>query len=133
MRKLSLTLLTCLLFLSPNVVLSHTPDFIEYIKTYFGGETETVELNTLVNRKGFFYKKFSDVPFSGKTTGQEQGTLKNGKWDGSYVSYHNNGQLLQKGNFKNGKFDGVWVDYNENGTLLKSLTGTYKNGKKISN
>jgi hypothetical protein len=60
MRELSLTLLTCLLFLSPNVVLSETMD-------------------DLVLREGLFYKKFSDVPFSGKTTGLQQGTFKNVK------------------------------------------------------
>jgi antitoxin component YwqK of YwqJK toxin-antitoxin module len=89
MRDLSLPLLTCLILLSPNVVLSET-------------------MNDLVMRDGIAYKKFSDVPFSGKTTGQEQGT------------------------FKNGKLDGVWVSYFNDGTSMKDLSGTYKNGEKIS-
>jgi hypothetical protein len=57
MKKLSLTLLTCLLFLSPNVVLSET-------------------LDDLVYRDGNAYKKFSYVPFSGEITGQTKGTSK---------------------------------------------------------
>ena len=161
MKKLSLTLLTGLLFLSPNVVLSET-------------------MNDLVKRNGLYYKKFSNVPFSGVTTGQTQGTLKNGKWDGSYVSYYDNGQLMNEGNFKNGFEDGLWISYHENGkltskgnfweggqegawvwywdngqlnfkgnfgdsgregvwvaywkngTVWRESTGTYKNGKKIS-
>jgi hypothetical protein len=28
--------------------------------------------------------------------------------------------------------DGAWVDYNKDGTAVKRLTGTFKNGKKIS-
>jgi antitoxin component YwqK of YwqJK toxin-antitoxin module len=160
-KKLSLTLLTCLLFLSPNVVLSE-------------------DWKDLVERNGIFYKKFSDVPFSGKITGRQQGTYKNGKkegaWvfyygngqvlakgnfkngnkDGAEVSYHDSGELESKGNFKNGKYEGAWigyhkngqlevkgnfkvgekegawVDYNKDGTIIKRLTGNFKNGKKIS-
>jgi hypothetical protein len=42
------------------------------------GET----MNDLVEREGIFYKKFTDVPFTGKTTGDEQGSFRNGKEDG---------------------------------------------------
>ena len=88
--KLSLTLLTCLILFSPNVVLSET-------------------MSDLVRRDGLYYKKFSQVPFSGKTTGKSQGTI------------------------KNGIREGAWVDYNKAGTVNKKYTGTFKNGKKISN
>ena len=84
MRKLSLTLLTCLLILSPTVVMSET-------------------LNDLVVRDGLVYKKFSDVPFTGKTTGKTQGTFKNGKKDGPWVYYYDNGHLWYKVTFKDGK------------------------------
>jgi hypothetical protein len=66
MKKLSLTLLTCLLFLSPNVVLSETRD-------------------DLVKTDGFYYKKFSQFLFSGKFTGKSQITIKNGKEEGAWV------------------------------------------------
>ena len=72
MKKLSLTLLTGLILCSPNVVLSATMDDLEY-------------------RDGLYYMKFTEVPFSGKTTGQTQGTIKNGKEDASWVTYHPNG------------------------------------------
>jgi len=137
MRKLSLTLLTCLLFLLPNVVLSET-------------------MNSLEIREGFYYKKFSDVPFSGEITGLSKGTFKNGKIDGNWIGYydngqlnykttfnklkmegasvhyHKNGQLWSKGNFKYGEREGAWVDYNKDGTVVKRFTGIFKNGKKIS-
>ena len=115
----------------------------------------SLELKDLLERDGVYYKKFSDVPFTGKTTGQGQGSFKNGKRI-SWVSYHNNGQLYGKGNFKNSlkegtwvnyldngqlnskgiykndKKEGSWVQYHENGTVWKDYTGIFKDGVKIS-
>ena len=98
MRKLSLTLLTCLLLLSPNVVLSETID-------------------DLVERNGIHYKKFNEVPFSGEITGLSKGSIKNGKKEGAWVGYWSNGQLMEKGNYKNGKTDGDWVYNYEIGVM----------------
>jgi antitoxin component YwqK of YwqJK toxin-antitoxin module len=98
MKKLSLPLLTFLLFLSPNVVLSETMD-------------------DLVYSDGLYYNKFSQVPFSGVTTGKSQGTIKNGIREGAWITYHPNGQLKSKGNYKNGKTDGSWVYNYEIGVM----------------
>ena len=38
----------------------------------------SVTLGDLVEREGIYYEKFTDVPFSGKVTGSEQGSFKNG-------------------------------------------------------
>jgi antitoxin component YwqK of YwqJK toxin-antitoxin module len=86
----------------------------------------TLDIKELVERKGVYFKKFSEVPFTGKVTGKEQGIIKNGKKEGSWVTYHENGQLKEKGNFKNGRWYGPWVSYWKNGQLL--LEGTYENG-----
>ena len=67
-----------------------------------------------------------------------------GKENGPWVNYHDNGQLWEKGTYKDGKRDGPWVFYRENGgedltgaTSTKYYvhegSGTYKDGKKISN
>jgi len=61
MRYMALFLFS-VMFLSSNVVLS-----------------ETVKLDDLVKREGLHYKKFTDVPFTGKVTGERQGSFKNGK------------------------------------------------------
>jgi antitoxin component YwqK of YwqJK toxin-antitoxin module len=93
----------------------------------------------LVERDGLHYVKFTDVPFTGKTTGEVQGTFRNGKKHGLWVAYHDNGQLLVKGTFKNGKRDGPWVFYKKwgqkdiTGNNYHQGSGTYRNGKKISN
>ena len=85
-------------------------------------------MDDLVQREGTYYKKFSDVPFTGKTEGKEQGSFKNGLREGPWVGYWENGQLFYKGDYKNGKEEGPWVGYWENGQLF--YKGDYKNGKK---
>jgi antitoxin component YwqK of YwqJK toxin-antitoxin module len=86
------------------------------------GET----MKDLVEREGIHYKKFTEVPFTGKVTGKTQGSFKNGKKDGPWVQYHDNGQLMDKGTFKNGRWYGPWVSYWKNGQLL--LKSIYENG-----
>ena len=113
-------------------------------------------MSDLVVREGLYYKKFSQVPFTGKITGNKQGLIKNGKKEGAWVDYWENGQLEYNGNFKNGKRvgywiryyehgqlnfkgnymnnikEGSWIIYHKDGTVIKKLTGTYKDGWKIS-
>ena len=100
---------------------------------------EGVKFSDLVKREGLFYKKFTEEPFTGKTTGQEQSTFLRGKKHGLSVSYHENGQLSQKGTYKDDKREGPWVFYKKDGT--KDLdgkgkhhkgSGTYRKGKKVS-
>ena len=67
------------------------------------GET----MDDLVVTDGLHYKKFTDVPFTGKVTGKEQGS------------------------FRNGKRDGPWVLYNLDGTVDEKYTGTFKDGVKV--
>ena len=95
-----LTLLTCLLLLSPNVVLG-----------------EMVKFKVLVKRDGVYYKKFTDVPFSGKVTGERQVRFKDGRKEGAYIAYHENGQLRGKGNYKDDEQEGEWVYYKKDGTV----------------
>ena len=69
-------------------------------------------LKDLVKTDGLYYKKFSDVPFTGKITeGLTQGSFRNGKWDGPYIDYHYNGRIFAKGTYKDGMYDGLWVGF----------------------
>ena len=85
-------------------------------------------MGALVKTDGLYYKKFSDVPFTGKVTGNEQGSFKDGKEDGPWVYSQDNGQLVSKGTYKDGKRDGPWVTYWDNGQLRAK--GTYKDEKR---
>jgi antitoxin component YwqK of YwqJK toxin-antitoxin module len=42
--------------------------------------------------------------------------------------YYDNGQVEQEGFFKDGKLEGTWVSYNENGS--KKAVAEYTNGEK---
>ena len=61
-----------------------------------------------------------------------KGDYKNGKKEGSWETYWENGQLFSKGGYKNGKKEGYWESYSLYGSVWKELTGTYKNGVKVS-
>ena len=61
----------------------------------------------LVKRSGLFYEKFTATPFTGEVDeGQARGSIKNGKMEGYWHYYYENGQLASKGNFVNGKSNG---------------------------
>jgi len=89
----------------------------------------SAEMGDLVIREGIYYQKFTDVPFTGKVTGKEQGSFKNGNQEGAWVSYYESGELWHKGNLKNGGLEGAWVSYYKNGQL--SYKGNYKNHKRV--
>ena len=122
MKKL--TLILSLMF----SVMSSSPSYAEGLICKFTGWNCPVDFKDLVGRKGLYYKKFSDVPFTGKTTGKTQGTFKNGKKDGPFVDYWDNGQLESQGTYKNGKMDGPYVSYHDNGQFRAK--GTLKDGKR---
>ena len=120
---------------------------------------ETVKPTDLVDRNGIYYEKFNYKPYSGSVKGtdeygyivkgnykdgKEEGiwefyydngqiyskpTYKDGKLHGYYEEYLSNGQLERKLTYKNGKLDGVWEEYNENGKLNYKIT--YKNGERV--
>ena len=61
-------------------------------------------MDDLVERDGLYYKKFTDVPFTGEITDKTaQGTFRNGKKEGPWVYYLPDGQLREKGTYKDGK------------------------------
>ena len=89
-------------------------------------------MDDFVRREDIFYKKFTEVPFTGTVAGKVQGQIRNGKRYGPCVYYHDNGRLRSKEIFnKDGKADGPWVGYYEDGTVDEEDTGTYKDGVKV--
>ena len=50
------------------------------------GET----MDDLVITNGLYYKKYTEVPFTGKVTGKTQGSFRNGKKHGVWVEYDRN-------------------------------------------
>ena len=71
----------------------------------------SIQIDEVVKRNNTFYRKFSNIPFSGHIE-----------------SYHPNGQLKIIGDFSNGKKVGNWVEYYMSG--IKKSEGQFSNGKK---
>ena len=57
-----------------------------------------------------------------------KGLLRDGKPDGYWKNYYENGKLKSEGNRKDFKLDSLWKFYTEKGLLY--LIYTYKEGKK---
>ena len=75
-------------------------------------------MDDLVIREGIYYKKFTDVPFTGEVMGRRKGKFKNGKKDGLWIIYHTNGVVYLKGNFRNNRREGHWVGYHKKRTVI---------------
>ena len=85
-------------------------------------------IDDLLETDGLWYKKFTDVPFTGVVDeGLKRGAIKNGKREGPWVKYYENGRIWYKGAYKKGKQEGPWLGYHNNGQLWSE--GAYKNGK----
>jgi antitoxin component YwqK of YwqJK toxin-antitoxin module len=94
--------------------------------------SDTVAWYDLVERDGLYYEESSDIPFTGAVTGQRKGQIKNGRQEGAWIWYWSYGRLRQKGSYKDGKRDGPWVWYNPDGAKNEPLSGTYRDGVKVS-
>ena len=88
-----------------------------------------MDIDELELRNGLFYQKSSDKPFTGKVSGKEDGEIIEGKREGTWIFYYENGVLKFKGNYKQEKANGIWVHYSENGQLLSK--GNWKDDKLI--
>ena len=95
----------------------------------FPGWSESLNMDDLVKRNELYYKKFTNVPFTGEVSGIESGKFKNGIKDGEWLIYYKNGQLMWRSVYKDGKQDVLWEYFNEDGSLNK--TETWKDGKLV--
>ena len=123
-----ITSIILILFLS----LLSSPSWSESLVCKYTGFncSEIDDFGELVKLEGIFYKKFTETPFTGKVIGRlVQGSIKDGKKEGEWVYYYNNGQIQWKTNYKDGKEqDGLWEGYYYDGQLEKK--GNIKDGKE---
>ena len=93
--------------------------------TLLSSTSWSTSYDELVQRDGLYYKKFTDVPFTGNVTGKTHGYLNNGIKEGAWVFHWSNGTLKEKGNYENGRREGVWLSYSYTGGLFSK--GNYLN------
>ncbi len=94
--------------------------YIHFI-TYFSQLSKSIDYNDLVHRDGLYYDKFTDEPFTGYVSGNHyNGHLKDGKFEGEWLFFYDNGQLYWRCNYKDGKKVGRHYSYREDGKLEKT-------------
>ena len=96
--------------------------------------SETLTLEDLVLRNNLYYKKFTDVPFTGEIFGLENGRFKNGELEGFWKYHYKNGQLRNKGNYNKTRNKKVFTDRTirtTGPTLWNSLAEEMKHSKSI--
>ena len=93
---------------------------------------ERIKLHDLVQRNGLYYRKFTDVPFTGPATDENEfglwsdGSLENGLKEGPWTRYYDEGQLWEKFIYQGGLIQ-YHESWHENGQLME--TCEYKNDK----
>ena len=105
----------------------------------FSFSQEPVNLeNTLFERKGVYYTKDTNKPYSGKVFSiyddgkiKNEGTLKDGKMiSRTEWKWYENGQKWSELNYKVGKFDGSEMFWHKNGQKYRE--SKFEGGKLIS-
>ena len=94
----------------------------------------SIKMDEVVKRDNTFYKKFSNIPFSGHIesyhpNGQLKiiGEFSEGKKIGKWVEYYESGKLREENYWDKGTMVGEWIQYYESGQI--SNKQEYKNGK----
>ena len=100
------------------------------------GCSKLIDEPSLIEKNGVMYLPQSDKPYSGDVSKSDnfgktllKGTYKNGKKDGLWTWWYENGEKKNEGTFKDGKENGLHRWWYENGQ--KSKEGTYKDGKQV--
>ncbi len=116
--------------------------FLLILSLLIGCSQPRVKLNNLEDRLNNYIQygqliQIEGEPFSGIAFDEHENgdlhielSIKKGKPDGPYKSFHLYGQLAGKVTFKNGELDGPFEKYAADGRLLRK--GIYQNGEFIS-
>ena len=51
-------------------------------------------MDDLIWEKGIYYKKNTNIPFSGEINGNIKGKIQDGKKEGTWIRYYSNGQYF---------------------------------------
>ena len=138
MDKFFITLFAILIGLAIYIISPIIPKFIQDTQRsicenidILCSETDSKEISKL---DGIYYKKFTDTPYTGKVIGHEKGYINEGKRDGAWVTYDDNGKISSKGNYNNGVKKGSWIEDSIWTTVYKDgklfTKGKIINGKK---
>tara|TARA_Y100001936_G_C16010453_1_gene633249 strand:+ start:163 stop:1365 length:1203 start_codon:yes stop_codon:yes gene_type:complete len=92
-------------------------------------QPEPQNFQQLVLRDDLYYLKDTNEVFNGpvfNVDGKSETYIKNGKFNGSYISYHDNGQIKEKFTYKNNLVHGDYSSFFDNGQIMEEYF--FKNG-----
>ena len=90
--------------------------------------SKKIQFSELVERDGLFYLKLSTEVFTGTVVGSQEGELKEGRREGDWTSWYDNGQIMWKGYYSKGEL-GDFESWHENGQ--KKMYASYYNGGEV--
>jgi antitoxin component YwqK of YwqJK toxin-antitoxin module len=97
----------------------------ETVESYADGSAKVIRFYQEEGRTRTLIKEILYYPNHQKYM---EGEYKDGKREGKWTSWNQNGNKWSEGNFKNGLDDGLRIIYHENGKLF--IEGYYKAGLK---
>ncbi len=98
-----------------------------------GLSQQEYDLNSIEEKNGVYYKKYSEEIVNGKVFEMfgdvkvPLGKMKDGKLDGLWTDWYENGKKNIEENYKDGELDGLKTWWYRNGQKRKE--GNYKDGK----
>ncbi len=100
-------------------------------------DSKSIDESQLEERDGLYYEYAAKTPYTGAVTvkfydgkPRQEYHLKNGKKDGSAISWYANGRLRMQSSYKDGKRDGRWVKWDKNGQI--QFQKVYKDGMRMN-
>ena len=91
--------------------------------------SETLTIDELTKKNDAHYRKFTNIPFTGNISGNQNRKIKNGRREETWLSFYDKSQLRTEGNYKDRKQEGTWQKYDYEGKVLK--TETFKGGELV--
>ena len=79
--------------------------YLTFIFIFFinPGNTEELTINDIYLKDDLYYLKSTNKIFTGSVVGQFNGKIVNGKKEGLWNNFHQNGKIASKGNYLDGK------------------------------
>ncbi len=100
--------------------------FIGYLHLCIANAND-INWDELVEKNGTYYHNSMELPFDGQVTGSQSGKIVQGKKDGPWIGFYEDGSVLWEGLYYRGTTLS-WKEYHDNGEIF--VTGEFNNGKK---
>jgi len=119
-------------------IMKRTILFITSLVLIVGCSKEPINYETLIDKDGLKYHPDTKELYSGKVFTNYiggktnlEGSYKDGKENGLWTEWYENGQKKKKETYKDGEEVGKWTYWYENGQKMKGETYRYRDGEEV--